>query len=89
MKYLILATILLSSTAFAYDVDENDDLVCATIRDSGYQTRAVGVSCVSKAAIELDKLNLKIAKLQLRKLEAEIKLMEETGQLEKPSKKSK
>ena len=88
MKYAILFALLLSSTAFGYDVDNNDDLVCATIRDSGYNTRAVGVSCVSKASIELDKINLKIAKLQLRKLEVEIKMMEEMGQLP-PAKKGK
>lgn len=81
MKYFILAALLIGSTAQAYvEEQDTDELVCAK-NDSSYSGNARSISCVSKASIELDKAQLKLVRLQIRKLEAEIKLMEETGQI--------
>lgn len=86
MKYLIMALLLLSAQSFAFDNDSDDELVCAKLSDYGRNEKSNAISCVSKASIELDRAQLKLVKMQIRKLEAEIKLMEEMGQLPTPKK---
>lgn len=85
MKYLIFIALLMGSQAFAFDTDSDDELVCGKL-ESNYSGNARAISCVSKASIEKDKAELKLIKLQIRKLEVEIKMMEETGQLPKKEK---
>lgn len=77
-KYFVLAAMaasfLFGFNAQAY-TDRNDELECTEItKDGGYRTAdAVAVSCVSKASIERDKLQIKLIKLQIKELEAKMK----------------
>lgn len=71
MKYLIIA-LFLCSNAQAY-TQYNNALECTEVTADGFHEKSVAVSCVSKASIEKDKAQLKLIKLQIKKLEDEMK----------------
>lgn len=81
----VFFALLIGSQAQAFDSDSDDELVCAKLEP--YDSRAgKAISCVSKASIEKDKAELKLIKLQIKKLEAETKVDAEVKKAEKTTK---
>lgn len=74
MKLLLIASCLFSLPVLAGDLKqfETSDLVCVFHSPSSLSWEGATTSCVSKASIQKDKLQLQVLELQKKQLEQEL-----------------